>query len=352
MDDDAIGSANMDDALDEPDVLYEHYHIVVDKGQISTRIDKFLFERLPNVSRNRVQKAAEAGFILVDGHPVKSSYKIKPNDAISIMMDHPRYETDITPEDIPLDIVYEDSDLLVINKPAGLVVHPGCGNYHGTLVNAIAWHLRNDSNYDPNDPQVGLVHRIDKDTSGLLVIAKTADAKTSLGKQFFNKTTQRQYNALVWGCVKDDHGTIESQIARNPKDRLQMAVFTDPAIGKHAVTHYSVVERIGYVTLVQCQLETGRTHQIRVHMKHIGHPLFNDERYGGDEILKGNTSGSYRQFINNCFAICPRQALHARTLGFVHPTTQKELFFTSELPDDMTQLLNRWRTYASGSANL
>lgn len=338
----------LDASLDEQDALYEHHHIVVDKGQVPLRIDKFLFDRLPNVSRNRIQRAAEAGFILVDGRSVKSNYKIKPCEEISIVMDRPRYETDITPEDIPLDIVYEDNDLMVVNKPAGMVVHPGCGNFSGTLVNAVAWHLRNNPGYDPNDPQVGLVHRIDKDTSGLLVLAKTPDAKTSLGMQFFNKTTKRQYNALVWGIVKNDQGTIESQIARNPKDRLQMAVFTDPSIGKHAVTHYTVLERIGYVTLVQCQLETGRTHQIRVHMKHIGHPLFNDERYGGNEILKGTTSGSYRQFIKNCFEACPRQALHARTLGFVHPRTKEEMFFSSELPEDMNQLLIRWRNYAAG----
>ena len=340
---------DLDESLDEQGALYEHHHIVVDKGQVPIRIDKFLFDRLPNVSRNRIQKAAEAGFILVGERPVKSNYKIKPLDEISIMMDRPRYETDITPEDIPLDIVYEDLDLMVINKPAGMVVHPGCGNFSGTLVNAVAWHLRNNKGYDPNDPQVGLVHRIDKDTSGLLVLAKTPEAKTSLGMQFFNKTTKRQYNALVWGNLKEEQGTIESQIARNPKDRLQMAVFTDPAIGKHAVTHYSVLERFGFVTLVQCQLETGRTHQIRVHMKHIGHPLFNAERYGGSEILKGNVSSSYRQFIRNCFEACPRQALHARTLGFVHPRTKEEMFFNSELPNDMTQLITRWRNYASGT---
>ena len=340
---------DLDESLDEQGALYEHHHIVVDKGQVPIRIDKFLFDRLPNVSRNRIQKAAEAGFILVGESHVKSNYKIKPLDEISIMMDRPRYETDITPEDIPLDIVYEDPDLMVINKPAGMVVHPGCGNFSGTLVNAVAWHLRNNKGYDPNDPQVGLVHRIDKDTSGLLVLAKTPEAKTSLGMQFFNKTTKRQYNALVWGNMKEEKGTIESQIARNPKDRLQMAVFTDPAIGKHAVTHYSVLERFGFVTLVQCQLETGRTHQIRVHMKHIGHPLFNDERYGGSEILKGNVSSSYRQFIRNCFEACPRQALHARTLGFVHPRTKEEMFFNSELPNDMTQLITRWRNYASGT---
>ena len=339
---------DLDDSLDEQGSLYEHHHIVVDKGQVPLRIDKFLFDRLPNVSRNRIQKAAEAGFILVDGRAVKSNHKIKPCEDIRIMMDRPRYETDITPEDIPLDIVYEDTDLMVVNKPAGMVVHPGCGNFSGTLVNAVAWHLKDLKGYDPNDPQVGLVHRIDKDTSGLLVLAKTPEAKTSLGMQFFNKTTKRHYCALVWGNIREDQGTVESQIARNPKDRLQMAVFTDPAVGKHAVTHYSVTERFGFVTLVQCQLETGRTHQIRVHMKHIGHPLFNDERYGGSEILKGNVSGTYRQFIRNCFEVCPRQALHARTLGFVHPRTKEEMFFNSELPDDMTQLINRWRNFAAG----
>jgi len=327
--------------------LYEHFRVVVDKGQAPVRIDKYLFERIVNASRNRIQKAADAGFIMANGKPVKSSYKIKPQDVLTVMMDRPRYENDIIPEDIPLDIVYEDPDLMVINKPAGLVVHPGCGNYHGTLVNAIAWHLRDNPFYDPNDPQVGLVHRIDKDTSGLLVVAKTPDAKTHLGLQFFHKTTQRQYNALVWGILEQDHGTIEGNIARNPKDRMQMTVFSNPEIGKHAVTHYQVLERIGYVTWVECVLETGRTHQIRVHMKHIGHPLFNDERYGGNEILKGTHFSKYKQFVNNCFAICPRQALHAKTLGFIHPRTGKEMFFTSELPKDMVQLLDKWRMYIS-----
>ena len=343
----------IDDSMDdvEPIVetseLYEHFRVVVDKGQAPIRIDKYLFERIVNASRNRIQKAADAGFVMANGKPVKSNYKIKPQDILTVMMDRPRYENDIIPEDIPLNIVYEDNDLMVINKPAGLVVHPGCGNYHGTLVNAIAWHLKDNPLYDPNDPQVGLVHRIDKDTSGLLVVAKTPNAKTHLGLQFFNKTTKRKYNALVWGIMEQDEGTVEGNIARNPKDRMQMAVFSDPEIGKHAVTHYHVLERIGYVTLVECVLETGRTHQIRVHMKHIGHPLFNDERYGGNEILKGTHFSKYKQFVNNCFAICPRQALHAKTLGFVHPRTGEEMFFTSELPEDMVQLLDRWRTYIS-----
>ena len=327
--------------------LYEHFRVTVDKGQAPIRIDKYLFERIVNASRNRIQMAADNGYVMANGKPVKSSYKVKPLDVLTVMMDRPRYENDIIPENIPLDIVYEDDDLMVINKPAGLVVHPGCGNYHGTLVNAIAWHLRNVPTYDPNDPQVGLVHRIDKDTSGLLVIAKTPDAKTHLGLQFYNKTTKREYNALVWGIIDEDEGTIEGNIGRNPKDRMQMAVLSDPTQGKHAVTHYEVLERLGYVTLVKCVLETGRTHQIRVHMKHIGHVLFNDERYGGHEILKGTHFSKYKQFVNNCFAICPRQALHAKTLGFVHPRTGKEMFFSSELPEDMTLLLEKWRAYIS-----
>ena len=321
--------------------LHEHFRVVVDKGQTPMRVDKFLGERIVNSSRNRIQRAADMGYVMANGKPVKSSYKVKPCEVITVMMDRPRYDNDIIPEEIPLDVVYEDEDLMVINKPAGLVVHPGCGNYHGTLVNAIAWHLRDNPKYDPNDPQVGLVHRIDKDTSGLLVIAKTPDAKTHLGLQFYNKTTKRQYNALVWGNFDSDTGRIEGNIARHPKDRMQMAVFSDPEIGKHAVTHYKVLERFGYVTLVECRLEAGRTQQIRVHMKHI---VFNDERYGGNEILKGTHFAKYKQFVNNCFDICPRQALHARTLGFVHPRTGKEMFFTTELPDDMTQLIERWRT--------
>lgn len=349
----------LDDALDDvepvvenPSELYEHFRVVVDKGQSQVRVDKYLFERLVNSSRNRIQKAADAGLIMANGKPVKSSYKVKPCDVLTVMMDRPRYDNDIIPEDIPLDIVYEDNELMVVNKPAGLVVHPGCGNYHGTLVNAIAWHLKDNPSYDPNDPQVGLVHRIDKDTSGLLVVAKTPDAKTHLGLQFYNKTTRRKYNALVWGVVENNEGTIEGNIGRNPRDRMQMAVLSDPAQGKHAVTHYRVLERLGYVTLVECVLETGRTHQIRVHMKHIGHTLFNDERYGGDEILKGTHFSKYKQFVNNCFETCPRQALHAMTLGFVHPRTGEEMFFTSPLPEDMTNLIDKWRNYISNREEL
>ena len=343
---------DVEPVVDNPAELYEHFRVVVDKGQSQVRVDKYLFERLVNSSRNRIQKAADAGLIMANGKPVKSSYKVKPCDVLKVMMDRPRYDNDIIPEDIPLDIVYEDNDLMVINKPAGLVVHPGCGNYHGTLVNAIAWHLKDNPKYDPNDPQVGLVHRIDKDTSGLLVVAKTPDAKTHLGLQFYNKTTKRKYNALVWGVVENNEGTIEGNIGRNPKDRMQMAVLSDPAQGKHAVTHYRVLERLGYVTLVECVLETGRTHQIRVHMKHIGHTLFNDERYGGNEILKGTHFSKYKQFVNNCFETCPRQALHAMTLGFVHPRTGEEMFFTSPLPEDMTNLIDKWRNYISNREEL
>lgn len=343
---------DVEPVVDNPAELYEHFRVVVDKGQSQVRVDKYLFERLVNSSRNRIQKAADTGLIMANGKPVKSSYKVKPCDVLTVMMDRPRYDNDIIPEDIPLDIVYEDNDLMVINKPAGLVVHPGCGNYHGTLVNAIAWHLKDNPKYDPNDPQVGLVHRIDKDTSGLLVVAKTPDAKTHLGLQFYNKTTKRKYNALVWGVVENNEGTIEGNIGRNPKDRMQMAVLSDPAQGKHAVTHYRVLERLGYVTLVECVLETGRTHQIRVHMKHIGHTLFNDERYGGNEILKGTHFSKYKQFVNNCFETCPRQALHAMTLGFVHPRTGEEMFFTSPLPEDMTNLIDKWRNYISNREEL
>ena len=263
-------------------------------------------------------------------------------------MDRPRYEFEIIAEDIPLDIVYEDDTVLVVNKPAGLVVHPGHGNYSGTLVNALAWHFRDNPDYDVSDPRLGLVHRIDKDTSGLLVVAKTPDAKTHLGKQFFNKTTKREYNALVWGVPSPAAGRIEGNIGRNPKDRLQMAVLPpDDPTGKHAVTHYEVLEDFVHVALVKCVLETGRTHQIRVHMTHNGHPLFSDARYGGDKILRGERSGSYQKFIANCFEICPRQALHARTLGFVHPVTGEEMFFSAPIPSDMTALIEKWRNYAS-----
>ena len=326
--------------------LYVHFRVVVDRGQEMMRIDKYLFDRLTNASRNRIQKSAEAGFVMANNKPVKSSYKVKPMDVITIMMDRPRYENEVIPEDIPLNIVYEDKYLMVVSMSgvyhqSGRLVY-----YQGTLVNAIAWHMKDNPDYDANDPHVGLVHRIDKDTSGLLVIAKTPDAKTNLGMQFFNKTTKRRYRALVWGTVEQDEGTITGNIGRNPRDRMQMTVLPNDQ-GKHAVTHYRVLERLGYVTLVECILETGRTHQIRVHMKHIGHVLFNDERYGGHEILKGTHFSKYKQFVNNCFDTCPRQALHAMTLGFVHPATGEEMYFTSEMPEDMTLLIDKWRGYIS-----
>ncbi len=345
---DDVEDPELDNAADG-NGLYEHFRFVADKGQALLRVDKFLVARLEKSSRNRVQQAAEAGCILVNGKAVKSNYRVKPLDVVQVVMDRPRYEFEITAEDIPLDIVYEDREVLVVNKPAGLVVHPGHGNYNGTLVNALAWHFRDTPDYDVNDPRLGLVHRIDKDTSGLLVVAKTPDAKTNLGRQFFEKTTRREYVAVVWG-VPDAKGRIEGNIGRSLKDRLKMAVFDDPAIGKHAVTHYEVIEPLGHVSVVKCVLETGRTHQIRVHMSHIGHPLFNDARYGGDMIIRGNPSSSYRAFVENCFKVCPRQALHARTLGFVHPVTGKEMFFTSEIPDDMKSLIEKWRIY-SGASN-
>ncbi|MBR0276081.1 MAG: RluA family pseudouridine synthase [Prevotella sp.] len=326
--------------------LYEHFRMEVDRGQVPLRIDKYLAEHMPHQTRNRIQQAADAGFIHVNERPVKSNYKVRPGDVVTLMLDRPHHDTTIVPEDIPLDVRYEDDDLMVVYKPAGMVVHPGCGNFHGTLVHAIAWHLRHLPTYDPNDPQVGLVHRIDKDTSGLLVVAKTPEAKSCLGKQFFNHDTHRSYNALVWGNFVEDEGRIEGNIGRDPKDRLRMAVFPPSSdVGKPAVTHYRVLERYGYTTLVECRLETGRTHQIRAHMKHIGHPLFADERYGGSEILRGERTASYRAFITNCFRLCPRQVLHARTLGFRHPSTGQQMDFTSDLPDDMQALIEKWRKF-------
>lgn len=330
--------------------LYEHWRVEVDGGQAPLRIDKYLADKMQHSSRNRIQTAADAGCIFVNGKAVKSNYKIRPADVITLMLDRPKHESSVLPEDIPLDIVYEDDALMVVNKAAGMVVHPGAGNFHGTLINAVAWHLRDLETFDPNDPEVGLVHRIDKDTSGLLVVAKTADAKTALGKQFFNKTTHRSYHALVWGNIVEDDGRVEGNIGRDPKDRLRMKVF-DPAseIGKPAVTHYHVLERFGYVTLVQCVLETGRTHQIRAHMKSIGHPLFGDERYGGTEILRGQRSTTYRAFIQNCFRLCDRQALHAKTLGFAHPTTRQQMDFDSEWPQDFAALIGKWRAFIKGT---
>lgn len=341
-----------DDLDDETQQLYEHFRFEADQGQQPLRVDKFMCEKLPHSSRNRIQRAADSGFVHVNDRPVKSNYKVRAGDVVTLMLDRPRHDSTIEPEEMPLDIVYEDDQLMVVNKPAGLVVHPGAGNFHGTLVNAIAWHMKDVPSYDPNNPEVGLVHRIDKDTSGLLVVAKTPEAKTSLSVQFFNKTTHRSYNALVWGHFTENEGRIEGNIARDPKDRLRMTVMApDSGIGKPAVTHYRVIERFGYVTLIECILETGRTHQIRAHMKHIGHPLFGDERYGGCEILRGNRSTSYRAFIQNCFKLCNRQALHARTLGFVHPKTHQQMDFTSALPADLEALIEKWRAFIMGTTN-
>lgn len=329
----------------EEEEKFEHYRFVADKGQGLLRVDKFLSARIEGTSRNRIQQAADAECILVNGAPVKSNYKVKPMDVVSLVMDRPRRELEILPENIPLDIVYEDDSLLVVNKPAGMVVHPGHGNYTGTLVNALAHHLNIESATEIDDPRMGLVHRIDKDTSGLLLVAKTPEAKVHLARQFFRKETKRLYTALVWGNPTEDEGIIEGNIGRDPKDRMLMRVFPDGEQGKPAVTRYKVLERFGYVTLVQCQLETGRTHQIRVHMKHIGHTLFNDERYGGNEVLRGTHFAKYKQFIYNCFALCPRQCLHARTLGFVHPVTEEELNFNSDIPNDMQAVIDKWRVY-------
>lgn len=346
-----------DDALiddterDADETLFKQIHIVADKGQAPLRIDKFLCDHVANTSRNKIQQAADVGAITVNGKVVKSNYKVKPLDDIVLTFDTPAYDNTIIAEDIPLDVVYEDADLMVVNKPAGLVVHPGCGNTHGTLINAVAWHLKDNPEFDANDPQVGLVHRIDKNTSGLLVVAKTAFAKAHLGSQFFKKSTKRTYNAIVWGTPKDAEGTIVGNITRNPRNRLQMCVSADDEVGKYAVTHYKVLERMSYVSLVECNLETGRTHQIRVHMKHIGHILFNDDVYGGDEILKGTHFNKYAQFVHNCFKLCPRQALHAKTLGFVHPRMGEEMFFDTELPQDFQLLIEAWRRYSDCSAS-
>lgn len=335
---------NENDIIDTEDDLYEHFRFEVPKGQLLLRIDKFLMNLIPNSTRNKIQNAATNGDIYVNNVAVKSNYKVKPLDVVTIMLSHPPFENRVDPEDLPIEIVYEDDALLLINKAAGMVVHPGHGNYTGTLVNALAFHFQNLPMNSSERP--GLVHRIDKDTSGLLVIAKTEAAMTHLAKQFEAKTSEREYIALVWGNVKNDEGTIEGNIARHLRDRMQMAVFNDPEIGKPAITHYKVLERLGYVTLVSCKLETGRTHQIRVHLKHIGHTLFNDERYGGHLILKGTTFTKYKQFVDNCFKTLPRQALHAKTLGFIHPTTGEMMRFDTVLPQDMSECIEKWRTYS------
>ena len=326
---------------------FEHYRFIADPGQGLLRIDKFLANRIEGTSRNRIQTAADAGSIMVNGIPVRSNYRVKPGEEVTIMMNYPRRELTIIPEDIPLNIVYEDEELMVINKPAGLVVHPGHGNYSGTLVNGLVYKYQNLEIYSGNDPRPGLVHRIDKNTSGLLVVAKTELAKLNLALQFFNKTTKRKYVALVWGNLTTDEGTIEGNIGRSTRNRQIYTVFPKGESGKPAVTHYRVLERLGYVNLVECILETGRTHQIRVHMKHIGHPLFNDDVYGGNVILKGTTFTKYKQFVENCFSLMHGQALHAKILGFVHPATKKEMIFDSELPENFAQMIGKWRNYIS-----
>ena len=327
--------------------LYEHYNLIVDPGQMLLRIDRFLVNRIDNASRSRIQAAADAGNILVNQKPVKSNYKVKPGDEISIVMDYPRRELKIIPEEIPLNIVYEDDQLIVINKQPGLVVHPGHGNYTGTLVNGLAHYFKDLPLFNSSDPRPGLVHRIDKNTSGLMVIAKTELAKNKLSMQFFEKTTKREYVALVWGVPKEPEGTIEGHIGRSQKDRQVFTVYPEGEHGKAAVTHYKLIEDLAYLGLVSCRLETGRTHQIRVHMKYLGHPLFNDNTYGGDQILRGTTFSKYKQFVNNCFKILPRQALHAKTLGFIHPTTGEEMLFNSELPEDFNSAVQKWRDYIS-----
>ena len=336
---------NLDPEFHGEQVLHEHFSFTADPGQEPLRVDKYLMNRVENATRNKIQNAAKEGSIFVNDIVVKSSYKVKGGDIVRVLFGHPPYENLLVGEDLPIDVVYEDDSLIIVNKAAGMVVHPGHGNYSGTLINGLMFHFDNLPQNDKQRP--GLVHRIDKDTTGLLVVAKTETAMTHLSKQFFDKSSERKYFALVWGDVKVDSGTIEGNIGRHPRNRLQMTVFDeDEEIGKPAVTHYKVLERLGYVTFLECQLETGRTHQIRIHMKHIGHTLFNDERYGGDAILKGTSFTKYKQFVDNCFKLLPRQALHAKTLGFEHPVTEKWMQFDSEIPNDMHLALEKWRQYA------
>jgi len=332
------------DVPEESGELYEHFRFIVDRGQAPLRIDKYLMAKIENVSRNRIQNSARAGNILVNGDTARPNYKVRPLDVIVIVLAYPPRDTEILPENIPVAVLYEDPEIIVVNKSAGMVVHPGHGNFTGTLQNALLFHLQQS---DPGNPEIKpyLVHRIDKDTSGILLVAKNELAQSKLARQFFDHTIERTYVALVWGNIAEDKGTIDANIGRNVKNRLVQAVYEDPEAGRRAVTHYRVLERFGYVTLVECRLETGRTHQIRVHMKHIGHPLFNDESYGGAEILKGTTFTKYRQFVQNCFELLPRQALHAKSLGFKHPATGERLFFDSEYPADLAEVIEKWRRY-------
>src|SRR5450631_3825035 len=342
--------AEQEDLLEQdgPEELYERLSIKVDKGQEPLRLDKFLTARIENITRNKVQKVIEAGRVLVNSKQVQPNYKIKPADEIIVFSDKEVHGEEIVPENIPLNIVFEDDEVLIINKPAGMVVHPGCGNYTGTLINGVAWYLtqKNKNLTEETLPRFGMVHRIDKNTSGLMVLAKTDKAVASLAKQFFDHTVHRRYYALVWGDVTADTGTIVAHVGRNVKHRKLFAAYPEGEHGKEAITHYTVLERFGYVTLVECRLETGRTHQIRVHMQSIGHPVFNDDFYGGDRIVKGTVFTKYKQFVENCFAICPRHALHAQQLGFIHPVTKKQMYFESELPEDMKALIEKWRKYS------
>jgi len=332
----------------EDEELYEHYRFKADPGQEVIRIDKFLIDRLPNTSRNKIQNAAKNGTILVDGVVVKQNYKVKPKDEISIVLPYPVREIELIPQNIPIDILYEDQQLAVVYKPSNMVVHPGYGNYSGTLVNALVYHFENlPQKAEDYYGRPGLVHRLDKHTTGIMVIAKTEYALTNLAKQFYDRSTERLYHALVWGNVEEDQGTVTGHIGRSLKNRKVMTVFPEGDHGKHAVTHYKVLERFGLVTLIECKLETGRTHQIRTHLKHIGHTLFNDYEYGGDQILKGTLHQKYKMFIENCFSLIPGQALHAKTLGFQHPTTKKMLQFDSELPEGFKQILEKWRRYTN-----
>ncbi len=341
----------MNDELNEQKELFEHFHFKADRRQGLLRIDKYLFNRLENVSRNKIQLAAKAGNILVNNKSIRPNYKVKPGDEISIVLPYPQHEFEVIAEDIPVTILYEDDQVLVVDKKAGMVVHPGHGNYTGTLVNALLWHLRDEPLFREGEIRPGLVHRIDKDTSGILVVAKTEMALNKLARQFFEKTVERSYQALVWGSFDQPAGTISGNIGRSLKDRLKMQVFEDGETGKPAVTHFRVLENLGYVSLIECRLETGRTHQIRVHMEYIRHPVFNDERYGGNKILRGTTFSRYRQFVENCFRLLPRHALHARSLGFRHPETGERMYFESEIPADMQQVIEKWRNYAVSSAS-
>lgn len=352
MEEDLLHSDPEEYIEDEEQGMFEHFRLNVDPGQEPIRVDKFMAARLEDTSRHRVQCAIRMGYVLVNDKPAKANLIVRPKDIIKFMMPYRRRGVEILPEDIPLDIVFEDSDILVVNKPAGMVVHPGHGNYNGTLINALAFHLGLSQGPEAEDERMGiLVHRIDKDTSGLLVVAKNDEAQIKLAKQFFDHSIERCYVAVVWGNLKEDEGTIDANIGRDPSDRLKFKVFPNNSeIGKPAVTHYRVLERYGYITVIECKLETGRTHQIRVHMSSIGHPIFNDERYGGSEIRKGTIYAKYKQFIQNCFQICPRQALHAKTLGFAHPGSKQWIQFDSPLPEDMDRLIERWRNYTSSSA--